>query len=145
MSQADNQTMEDVIAEIKANPNVAHAYMKLALEDYEEGDDTEVLSAAIHTVIEAAEAGLIPMVEGSGNVFADLGLPDADAKQRKADLSYEITKVLEAQEWDHQTAAVKLNVPEAELVRVTSADSLDCKETYLETMLKRLSALAEEA
>lgn len=145
MSRADNSTMEDVIAEIEANPKVAHAYMKLALEDYEEGDDTQVLTAAIHTVIEAAEAGLIPMVEGSGNVFADLGLPDAEAKKHKAVLSYDIRKVLEAQGWNHQVAATKLNVSERELARVTSADSLECTEAYLADMLKRLSVLADEA
>lgn len=142
MSQADN-TMDDVIADIEANPNVAHAYMKLALEDYEEGDDTQALSAAIHTVIQAAEAGVIPMEKGSGNVFADLGLPDAEAKKRKAALSYEITKVLDAQGWSHQKAASLLGVPETELERITSADSLDCTETYLEDMLKRLSALED--
>jgi len=34
------------------------------------------------------------VIEGSGNVFADLGLPDADRKQTKARLTLEISRII---------------------------------------------------
>lgn len=38
----------------------------------------------------------IPVSEGSGNVFADLGLPDADALQMKAELTRQLYNRIKA-------------------------------------------------
>lgn len=36
----------------------------------------------------------IPIVEGSGNVFADLGLPNPEERKTKADLAYQISTII---------------------------------------------------
>ncbi len=49
----------------------------------------------------------IKVEEGSGNVFADIGLPHAEERLAKANLAFRITEVIRAQRLT-QTAAAKL-------------------------------------
>lgn len=42
---------------------------------------------------------------GSGNVFADLGLPDADERMLKAQLAAQIRRLIEAKGWTQTEAA----------------------------------------
>ena len=50
------------------------------------------------------------VVQGSGNVFADLGLPNAEEKQTKARLAVAINQILETQELSQMAAARRLNI-----------------------------------
>src|ERR687883_1069392 len=43
--------------------------------------------------------------QGSGNVFADLGLPDADERMLKAQLAVQIRRFIEAKGWTQVEAA----------------------------------------
>ena len=52
----------------------------------------------------------IPVVLGSGNVFADLGLPDADVLQAKAAMAIHIWTVITARGLTQKQAAVILGI-----------------------------------
>src|ERR1700693_425994 len=52
----------------------------------------------------------IAVVPSSGNVFADLGLPDAEEKQTKAHLAFAINKIMRSQQLSQAEAARRLNV-----------------------------------
>jgi predicted XRE-type DNA-binding protein len=58
-------------------------------------------------------------VRGSGNVFADLGLPDAEERQTKLRLAYAINAIIDAQRWTQETAATRLglNQPKVSALR----------------------------
>lgn len=51
---------------------------------------------------------------GSGNVFADLGVADAEEALRKADLAIEIARIIEARNLNQIQAADALGVDHAE-------------------------------
>lgn len=50
------------------------------------------------------------IIKGSGNVFADLGYPDAEEHQTKASLVSQIGKILERQGLTQAEAAAKLGI-----------------------------------
>jgi predicted XRE-type DNA-binding protein len=50
------------------------------------------------------------LIEGSGNVFADLGYPNAEEHQTKAKLVSQIAKLIERQELTQSEAAAKLGI-----------------------------------
>lgn len=52
----------------------------------------------------------IAVVPSSGNVFADLGLPDAEEKQTKAHLAFAINEIMRSQQLSQGEAARRLNV-----------------------------------
>ncbi len=53
--------------------------------------------------------------EGSGNVFADLGLADAAERQAKADLTHVIIDIVEDHGWAQKKAALVLGIAESEM------------------------------
>lgn len=53
-----------------------------------------------------------------GNVFADLGLPDAEELQLKSQLSIEIRRALKAKRLSRQQAAHKIGISKEELIRL---------------------------
>ena len=53
---------------------------------------------------------MIEYEEGSGNVYADLGLPDAEEMLVKAQLAIKITQIIQSREWTQQEAAKVLNM-----------------------------------
>ncbi len=53
--------------------------------------------------------------EGSGNVFADIGLADADELQAKANLVHVIINIVEDKKWTQKKAASVLGVAESEM------------------------------
>jgi predicted XRE-type DNA-binding protein len=59
------------------------------------------------------------IVRGSGNVFADLGLPDAEERQTKLRLAYALNAVIDAQRLTQGLAAVRLglNQPKVSALR----------------------------
>jgi predicted XRE-type DNA-binding protein len=52
----------------------------------------------------------IDVVPSSGNVFADLGLPNAEEKQTKAHLAFAINEIMRRQQLSQAAAARRLNV-----------------------------------
>ena len=59
------------------------------------------------------------IARGSGNVFADLGFPDADERQTKLRLAYALNTIMEAQHLTQATAAARLglNQPKVSALR----------------------------
>ena len=52
----------------------------------------------------------VHIVRSSGNVFADLGLPDAEAKQTKVRLAAAINQIIETMELSQTVAAKRLHL-----------------------------------
>ena len=50
------------------------------------------------------------VVPGSGNVFADLGLPGAEERQTKLRLAFSINQVLDRRAWSQTEAARRLGL-----------------------------------
>jgi len=67
-----------------------------------------------------------PVFEGSGNVFADLGLPDADELRIKAEMTRQIRSRVRALGLTHVRAAERLGLRQSDalkLIRGVSRDS----------------------
>ncbi len=60
------------------------------------------------------------LIRGSGNVFRDLGYPDAELRQAKALLAAEIIKVLDAQGLSTRQAEARTGIAHAEFSRIRS-------------------------
>jgi predicted XRE-type DNA-binding protein len=58
----------------------------------------------------AKDTGDVPVRAGSGNVFADLGLPDADDRLAKAELAHEICSLIRSARLTQVQAARRLGV-----------------------------------
>ena len=58
---------------------------------------------------------MIHVTKGSGNVFRDLGLPDADLLQAKADLVHQISALIEARRLTQMQAADVLGVTQPKI------------------------------
>lgn len=58
------------------------------------------------------------LVRGSGNLFRDLGYPDAELRQAKALLAAEIIKVLDAQGLSTRQAEARTGIGHAEFSRI---------------------------
>lgn len=54
----------------------------------------------------------IPIEEGSGNVYLDLGYPDAEEMLAKADLTHQLQQAIDSQGITKRQAAQKIGVPE---------------------------------
>jgi predicted XRE-type DNA-binding protein len=59
------------------------------------------------------------IVRGSGNVFADLGFPDAEERQTKLQLAYALNAIMDAQRLTQAAAAarLRLNQPKVSALR----------------------------
>ena len=53
---------------------------------------------------------MIEIERGSGNVYADLNVPDADAMLLKAQLATKIGEIIQARGWSQQQAAKVLGM-----------------------------------
>jgi predicted XRE-type DNA-binding protein len=76
--------------------------------------------------------------EGSGNVFADLGLPNSEEMMAKALLSIAIERAIQEKQLTRVTAARLMQCTEAELSRVVSGDFADF---CMERLFRFLNAL----
>lgn len=56
-----------------------------------------------------------PVTRGTGNVFADLGFPDAAERQAKLCLAYALNQVLEARKFSQADAAKALGVTQPKI------------------------------
>lgn len=78
------------------------------------------------------------LVEGSGNVFHDLGDPDADLKQAKAILASRIIAVLDERGLSVRKAAGLTGFAAADFSRIRNAD---LGHFTLDRLMKMLAAL----
>jgi predicted XRE-type DNA-binding protein len=64
----------------------------------------------------------LEVVRGSGNVFADFGDADADAKQLKAQMAAEIIATLDKQGLTARAGATRAGVDPADIQRIRNGD-----------------------
>ena len=79
------------------------------------------------------------LVRGSGNVFADLGLPNPDLEQLRASLAAEIGKSLTAEGWGVREAARQTGIAASEFSRIRNASLGRFTVDRLMTILGRLN------
>jgi predicted XRE-type DNA-binding protein len=79
------------------------------------------------------------LVHGSGNVFADLGLPDAELEQLRAILAAEIGKTLAADKLTVRAAEKLTGVAAADFSRIRQARLKSFTIDRLMTILDRLN------
>ena len=82
----------------------------------------------------------IELVEGSGNVFRDLGDPEADLKQAKAVLAARVIAVLDERGLGVREAARVTGFAAADFSRVRNAD---LGRFTLDRLMKMIAALDE--
>jgi predicted XRE-type DNA-binding protein len=61
---------------------------------------------------------MIEIEESTGNVYADLDLPDAHEMFVKAQLAVRLNQAIEAHHWTHQIAAGELNISQSTISHV---------------------------
>jgi predicted XRE-type DNA-binding protein len=76
---------------------------------------------------------------GSGNVFADLGLPEPEALLLKANVTIEIGEAIEKRGLTRATAARLLEMPVQELTELLRGHTKPYTVDRLEELLRRLS------
>ena len=69
-----------------------------------------------------SEKEKLEVLHGSGNVYRDLGEPDADVKQLKALLAAEIIRALRVQKLTNREAARKTGFSETDFSRIKQPD-----------------------
>lgn len=84
----------------------------------------------------------LDLIPGSGNVFCDLGEPDADLRQAKAGLAAAVIKALDAQALTVRAAAEKTGFAAADFSRVRRAN---LARFTLDRLIRMLQALDPKA
>jgi len=80
----------------------------------------------------------IEVVPSSGNVFADLGLPDAEEKQTKVRLAVAINQIVQGKQLSQATAARRLNVNQP---KVSALSNYQLGGFSVERLMNFLTAL----
>ena len=80
----------------------------------------------------------IEVTTSSGNVFADLGLPDAEKLKIKTGLVIEIRKAMRARGLNQQEAAKRMGVPQPKVSGMMRGDFTNLSERKLMDCLNRL-------
>jgi predicted XRE-type DNA-binding protein len=75
---------------------------------------------------------------GSGNVFADLGLPDADKLKIKSGLVIQITKAMRNLKLTQKAAAERMGIPQPKMSAMMRGDFRNLSERKLMDCLNRL-------
>ena len=81
---------------------------------------------------------LIEFEMGSGNVFADLGLPDADKLKIKSGLVIEITKAMRRMNLTQKAAAERMGIPQPKVSAMLRGNFSNLSERKLMDCLNRL-------
>jgi len=87
---------------------------------------------------ETANAAVVP---SSGNVFADLGMADADDRQTKVRLAFAINRILEQRRLSQAEAALKLGVNQP---KVSALSNYRLGGFSVERMMHFLNALGRD-
>lgn len=80
----------------------------------------------------------IEVQRGSGNVYADLGLPDAEKLKIKTGLVIEIRKAMRDLGLNQQTAAKRMGIPQPKVSGMMRGDLTNLSERKLMDCLNRL-------
>ncbi len=80
----------------------------------------------------------IEIEEGTGNVYADLGLPDAEEMLLKAQLANRIGTLLREKGWSQQHAAEVLGIPQPKLSMLLRGRFRGISEAKMLECLSRL-------
>lgn len=80
----------------------------------------------------------IEVSRGSGNVFADLELPDADTLQIKTGLMIEIRRAIRQQRLTQQAAATRMGLTQPKVSSMMRGDFSNVSERKLMECLNRL-------
>ncbi|MEO3714993.1 helix-turn-helix domain-containing protein [Roseateles flavus] len=75
---------------------------------------------------------------GSGNVFADLGLPEADKLKIKSGLVFEITRAIRDQQLSQAEAGRRMGIPQPKVSAMMRGDFANLSERKLMDCLTRL-------
>jgi len=62
----------------------------------------------------------IEVTHGTGNVFADLGMPDAADRQTKTRLAFEVNKIIKARKLKQADAGQLLGIPQSKISAVVN-------------------------
>lgn len=81
---------------------------------------------------------MIEFEESSGNVFADLGLPDADEMLTKSKLVSKIVEIIEARGWTQMQAAQIVGLPQPKLSRMLNGQFRGISQAKMLECLARL-------
>ena len=81
---------------------------------------------------------MIEIERGSGNVYADLNAPDADAMLLKAQLATKIGEIIQARGWSQQQAAKVLGMTQPKLSSLLCGRFRGISETKMLDCLVRL-------
>ncbi len=76
--------------------------------------------------------------EGSGNVFSDLGLKDAEELFARAKIGLEVLKILQTRDLPHREIGTLLNIRQAEVSHLMRGHFHHFSEGQLLGFLKRL-------
>ena len=85
----------------------------------------------------------IEVVRGSGNVYRDVGVPDADLRQFKGILAAEIIKTLDRDALTVRGAQARTGVPAADFSRIRNAELARFTADRLMNILNRLGHRVE--
>ena len=80
----------------------------------------------------------IDIEAGSGNVFADLGLPDADRLKIKSGLTIEITKAIQRLRLTQSDAARRMGISQPKVSALMKGEFSNLSERKLMDCLNRL-------
>ena len=80
----------------------------------------------------------VEVQRSSGNVFADLGLPDAEKLKIKTGLVVEIRKAMRARGLNQQEAAKRMGIPQPKVSGMMRGDFTNLSERKLMDCLNRL-------
>ncbi len=87
----------------------------------------------------------LEVIRGSGNVFRDLNIPNADVEQLKAILAVEIIKTLDAQKLTVRAAQRLTGFAAADFSRIRNADLARFTVDRLMTMINQLGSRVDVA
>lgn len=76
--------------------------------------------------------------KGSTNVYADLGIPDADGMLIKAQLATQISQIIKTRKWNQQRAAKVLGLTQPKLSNMLRGQFRGISETKMLDCLTRL-------
>ena len=82
-------------------------------------------------------------VRGSGNVYRDLGKPNADLQQLKAVLAAEIIRTLDKESLSVRKAQARTGIAAADFSRIRNADLSRFTVDRLMTIINRLGSRVE--
>jgi predicted XRE-type DNA-binding protein len=73
--------------------------------------------------------------KGNSNVYADLGMADADEMIVKAQLADKIGEIITSRKWSQQKAADMLGIPQSKLSKILRGQFRGISESYLKDKL----------